>query len=267
MNFSAITSKQRIAAAMQHRPVDRVPVMCQLSIGHYLLNTDVSPVELWFTSEGFARALLLLQRRYRFDGILINLLGTDPDWKRFVARIETSPDGSQRVFFKNGDLAWCPADDNVQYFPAGGRHYPTLAEIDPELIYYDDPHSLGGLKYPYYFGLEPYRADPADYWPPYIFRTIDMVVAEVGSTVSIHGEIFSPWTQFMELLGYQECRWLPYMMTRPRYMPFWSGTLRGAADLGIRQAKRECGCGADFLRFCRRRFYLPKALRRICASV
>jgi uroporphyrinogen-III decarboxylase len=232
-----MTSKQRIAAAMQHRPVDRVPVMCQLSIGHYLLNTDVAPVELWFTSEGFARALVLLQRRYRFDGILINLLGTDPDWKRFVSRIETSPDGSQRVFFKNGDWAWCPADDNVQYFPAGGRRYPTLEEIDPELLYYDDPHSLGGLKYPYYFGLEPYRADPADYWPPYIFRTIDMVVAEVGSTVSIHGEIFSPWTQFMELLGYQNA--LVALYDDPaKVHAILERYAEGAADLGIRQAKR-----------------------------
>ena len=63
---------------MQHTPVDRVPVMCQLSVGHYLLNTHVTPVDLWFTSEGFAEALVTLQRRYRFDGILINLLGTDP---------------------------------------------------------------------------------------------------------------------------------------------------------------------------------------------
>src|SRR3972149_1381206 len=70
----AMTGKERILAAMRKEPVDRVPVMCQLAIGHYLLNTDVTPAELWFTSEGFARALVTLQQRYRFDGILINLL-------------------------------------------------------------------------------------------------------------------------------------------------------------------------------------------------
>ena len=53
-----MNGKQRIHAAMRHEPVDRVPVMCQLAIGHYLLNTDVAPAELWFTSEGFARALV-----------------------------------------------------------------------------------------------------------------------------------------------------------------------------------------------------------------
>ena len=33
-----MTGKRRIAAAMRHEPVDRVPVMCQLAIGHYLLD-------------------------------------------------------------------------------------------------------------------------------------------------------------------------------------------------------------------------------------
>ncbi len=73
---------------MRHAPVDRVPVMCQLSVGHYLLNTEISPADLWFTSEGFADALVTLQRRYHFDGILINLLGTDPQWRKDVCRID-----------------------------------------------------------------------------------------------------------------------------------------------------------------------------------
>ena len=74
-----MNSKQRIHAAMRHQPVDRVPVTCQLALGHYLVNTDVTPSEIWYTSEGFARALVTLQRRYSFDGILLNLLGCDPD--------------------------------------------------------------------------------------------------------------------------------------------------------------------------------------------
>ena len=55
-----MNGKQRIRAAMRHEPVDRVPVMCQLAIGHYLLNTGITPAELWFTSEGFARALVTI---------------------------------------------------------------------------------------------------------------------------------------------------------------------------------------------------------------
>lgn len=237
MHMLPMTSKERMRAAMRHQPVDRVPVMCQLSIGHYLLNTKIPPAELWFTSEGFAEALITLRERYRFDGILINLLGTDPEWKRFVDKIETAADGSQTVYFKNGDRAWCPADDNVQYYPASGRRRPTIEEVDPELIYYDDPHALGGLKYPYYFGLEPYRPDPHDYWPPYIFRTIDMVLAAVGERVSVHSEIFSPWTQYMELFGYQQA--LLYLYDDPaKVHAILDRYAEGSADLGIRQAQR-----------------------------
>ena len=71
-----MNGKERIRKAMLHEPVDRVPVMCQLSIGHYLLNTDIKPSDLWYTSEGFAKAAISLQKRYGFDGILLNLLGT-----------------------------------------------------------------------------------------------------------------------------------------------------------------------------------------------
>ena len=231
-----MNGKERMHAAMRHEPVDRVPVMCQLAIGHYLLNTDVTPVELWYTSEGFARALITLQQRYRFDGILINLLGTDPDWMRQVERIDTADDGSQTVRFINGDTGRCPADDNVHHLPPGGRRKPAIDEVDPARVYYDDPHGLGGLKYPFYFGLEPYEADPTDYWPDYIFRTIDLVVGEVGETVSVHSEIFSPWTQLMELFGYEQG--LMCLMDEPeKVQAILAAYTKGTADLGVRQAR------------------------------
>ena len=231
-----MNSKERVRAAMRRQPVVRVPVMCQLAIGHYLLQTGVAPADLWFTSEGFARALIELARRYRFDGILINLPGRDPDWRRFVDRIETAADGSQTVYFTCGDHARCPADDNVQHFRAGNPRRPTIDEVDPGRIYYDDPHALGGLKYPYYFGLEAYQPDPARYWPESMFRTIDLVVAEVGRTVSVHGEIFSPFTQLMELFGYGQA--LMYLLDEPdRCHAILAAYSQGAADLGAEQAR------------------------------
>ena len=208
-----MTGRQRIRAAMRHEAVDRVPVMCQLAIGHYLLQTGIAPADLWFTSEGFARAAVSLAQRYRFDGILINLPGRDPDWMRDVERIETAPDGSQTVFFIGGDQARCPADDNVQHFRAGNPPRPTIDQVEPARLYYDDPHALGGLKYPYYFGLKPYEPDRANYWPDYMFRTIDLVRAEAGDMVSVQGEIFSPFTQLMELFGYSQA--LMYLIDEP----------------------------------------------------
>ncbi|NUQ61202.1 MAG: hypothetical protein HUU20_01870 [Pirellulales bacterium] len=230
-----MNGRERIRAAMRHEPVDRVPVMCQLAIGHYLLNTDVAPVDLWFTSEGFARAVLTLARRYRFDGILLNLLGNVPDWMRYVNRIETAADGSQTVYFHNGDSARCPADDNVHHVPADRRRKPTIDEVDPERIFYDDPHGLGGLKYPFYFGLDPYEPDKADYWPEYLFRTINLVRRE-AEDLSVHGEIFSPWTQLLELFGYENA--LMYLIDEPdKCRAILAAYTEGAADLGVRQAR------------------------------
>jgi uroporphyrinogen-III decarboxylase len=222
---------------MQHAPVDRVPVMCQLSVGHYLLNTRVAPADLWFTSEGFAEALVTLQRRYRFDGILINLLGTDPAWRTHVRCIETSADGSQIVRYGNGDTAQCPADDNVHHFSVQDPRRPTLQEVDPEKIYYDDPHGPGGLKYPFYFGLDPYQADRENYWPDYLFRTIDLVLAEVAGEVSVHSEVFSPWTQLMELFGYEQA--LMYMLDdSAKIHAILQAYTWGTIDLACRQARR-----------------------------
>ncbi len=231
-----MTGKERIRAAMAHEPVDRVPVMCQLALGHYLLNTDVEPAELWFTSEGYARAAIELQRRYRFDGILINLPGRDSNWRDYVDRIETAEDGSQTVYYCNGDVARCPADDNVQHFRAEGDRRPTLDDVDPSKLYYDDPHCLGGLKYPFYFGLEPYEPNRQDYWPDYWFRTIELIQAEVGETVSVHAEIFSPWTQLMELFGYEQA--LMCVLDDPQKChKILAAYTEGAADLGVRQAQ------------------------------
>ncbi len=232
-----MNGQQRILRAMRHEPVDRVPVMCQLAIGHYLLHTDVTPVDLWFTSEGFARASVALARRYEFDGILINLPGRDPDWMRSVKRIETNVDGGQSVYFTNGDVARCPADDNVQHVPRQGIRRPTIEEVDPDKVYYDDPHCLGGLKYPFYFGLEPYEADRSRWWPEYMLRTIDLVLGEVGRELSVHGEIFSPFTQLMELFGYEQG--LMYLLDEPdRSRAILAAYAEGTADLGVRQARR-----------------------------
>lgn len=229
--------RERVRAAMRHQPVDRVPVMCQLSLGHYLLNTTIPPARLWFTSEGFAEALVTLQRRYQFDGILINLLGTDPQWEREVRQIETLPDGSQVVHYRNGDQARCPADDNVHHFPVAGDRRPTLEEVDPDRVYYDDPHGVGGWKYPFYFGLEPYTPDRANYWPEYLFRTIDLVLADVAGQVSVHSEVFSPWTQLMELFGYEQA--LMYMLDDPgKIHAILAAYTEGTTDLACRQAQR-----------------------------
>lgn len=72
-----MTGRARMDVAMRLGTPDRVPVMCQLALGHYFLQAGLDPIEIWHSTEGFAEALVRLQRRYRFDGILVNLPGRD----------------------------------------------------------------------------------------------------------------------------------------------------------------------------------------------
>ncbi|HVP40083.1 MAG TPA: hypothetical protein VMS93_12975, partial [Candidatus Saccharimonadales bacterium] len=79
-----MNSRERMRVAMGLGEPDRVPVMCQLALGHYFLHGGSDAVEIWHSSEAFGEALLLLQGRYGFDGILVNLPGRDPEWSRAV---------------------------------------------------------------------------------------------------------------------------------------------------------------------------------------
>ena len=60
---------------MEHKKPDRIPVMCQLALGHYFLNCSQNPSEIWFDSETLAQVLVQIQKEYNFDGILVNIPG------------------------------------------------------------------------------------------------------------------------------------------------------------------------------------------------
>ena len=200
-----MNGRERIALAMQHKTPDRVPVMCQLAIGHYFLNTDLKPHEIWFTSEGFAEALVTLQRRYRFDGILINLPGRPENLLDDVVSIEETRDG-ELLTWANGDKTLIPWDDNAQHYMADGSDLPRFDFMSmgvEELDRLDD--FTGYLWNTYHIPWLPGKKDkgPLTEVPDYFFRTIDLVREKTGGEVSVHGEVFSPFTHFMELIGYE----------------------------------------------------------------
>jgi uroporphyrinogen-III decarboxylase len=198
-----MNSRERMDVAMRLGAPDRVPVMCQLALGHYFLQSGLDAIDVWHSTDAFAEALIRLQQRYGFDGILINLPGRDPGWRAQVVRIEER-DGERLVTWRNGWHTVAPPDDNPHVFqPDGTRFFPTFDEIDPEALFYVEPHDLSGVTYPYSWGFDgaPAQAGP-DFFPPWHYDTIRRVVARVEGEVSVHGEIFSPFSQFMELLDY-----------------------------------------------------------------
>lgn len=194
-----------MALAMRHQLPDRVPVMCQLALGHYFLNTGLPPHRIWFTSEGFAEALVKLQRRYRFDGILINLPGRPENILDEIVSIEETADG-ERLTWANGDVTLVPWDENPQHMPADPTR-PQRAdfeEINPDqLDFIDDLVGYTWNTYHVPWLAQKATRGPLTEAPGYFLRTIDLVKNMVGGEVSVHGEVFSPFTHYMELFGYE----------------------------------------------------------------
>jgi uroporphyrinogen-III decarboxylase len=200
-----MNSRERMAIAMGKKTPDRVPVMCQLSLGHYFLNTDQSYVDIWHDSESFAQALVQLQQRYGFDGILINLPGRDPNWRRFVESIEDRGPEEKVIHWKGGLFTVAPHDDNPHvYIEEDVRSFPMFEEIDPDQLFYMDPHDISGINYPYSWGFDgvPAPVGGEDFFPPWQFDTLKRVKELTRGEVSVHEEFFSPFSQFMEMLDY-----------------------------------------------------------------
>jgi len=189
---------------MRHEMADRVPVFCQLALGHYFLNAGLPPHRIWFTSEGFAEALVKLQRRYRFDGLLINLPGRPPDLLAQLRRVEKTPDG-ERLHWKNGETSFIPEDDNPRHYsPDGGpTRRADFATIDPDKL--QGIENLSGywwntIHVAWLDGAAPGLVTEV---PDYFLHTIRAVQTATQGAVSVNGEVFSPFTHFMELFGYE----------------------------------------------------------------
>ena len=202
-----MSSKDRMRRAMSHQPPDRVPVMCQLALGHYFLHCDAAPSDIWFDSETFAKALVELQRRYRFDGILVNLPGRPPDW-RTKAESCRKDQGKEYIHWRSGLGTVFPPDDNPQTFlPDGGR----LPRADYTSVDLHDPavQRLPGYLWNIWhlpelwdIDREADLSDPAAY--PAWFTAALAAVPHLVSGVSVHVEVFSPFTHLMELFGYEQ---------------------------------------------------------------
>lgn len=254
-----------MARAMRLEAADRVPVMCQLALGHYFLNCGIPEIEIWHSTAGFGEALIQLQRRYRFDGILVNLPGRDPDWRGYVRRIEARA-ADKVIHWRNGCYTVCPPDDNPHVYRADGtRNSVAFEQVDPDVLYYVEPHDLSGPDYPFSWGFSGVIAGRGSFFPPWQFDTIDYVVRRVGHDVSVHGEVFSPFSQLLELIGYTSA--LLALADDPGKVEACLNSLaEGAVALGCGQAAHgvhailisSAFAGAGFIsREHYRRFVLP----------
>ena len=232
-------SRTRMALAMRQQIPDRVPVMCQLALGHYFLHTDIPPHKIWFTSEGFAEVLIALQQRYRFDGIVVNLPGRPPDLLAQVVSVEKTRQG-ERLTWDNGEVTVVPWDDNPHHRMADGAAPPRadFATLDPDnLAGLDDliGYTWGVYHVPRLAGKT--RQGLLTQVPPYFLRTIDLIKGRVGDAVSVHGEVFSPFTHFMELFDYENA--LVHLLTgREKAHALLDRLTEAATVWAVAQARR-----------------------------
>lgn len=217
---------------------DRVPVFCQLAIGHYFLASGISPFDFWFRSEACAEALVNLQRRYDFDGILVNLPGRPLDFERHLDRVERRDDEREtRIWWSNGNYTRVPDDDNPHYFQHNGeRYFPSFEEVDPDTLWYVEPWDLTDITYPYTWGFDEEPRPFDDFFPSYQEDILRSVREKIGDSVSLHSEIFSPFSQFLELLNYEAA--LMALLDDPaKSHAILDRLTLGAIDLGKRQAR------------------------------
>jgi hypothetical protein len=205
--------RERELLAMRHIEPDRVPVQCQLTMGHFMVNTPGEPHEVWFDTEVFADALVTLARRYNFDGFLVLLGPGRPEnyLEENVVSREDEEDGYW-LTWKNGDRTWFVWDDFPHHFPADETK-PQRANFetfdpDKDMDYVDDylgylwnvRHHVYELPGKGHKGL----ITTADGFPDYYSRMWDCIKAKGVDDLALHASIYSPLTHYFELFGYEE---------------------------------------------------------------
>jgi hypothetical protein len=197
-----MNSKKRTALAMEHQKPDRVPVMC-----HYFLHCGCNPSEIWFNSETLAEVLVELQKEYNFDGILLNIPGRPPNWKDNLNSYKKIGN-NEHLQWKSGLETVFPPDDNPQTYQPEQK---PLERANYNNVDIDDPatYRLSGYVWNTWHAPELWDIKPeadlceATAYPEWFTGTLEKA-QQIAPNISIHTEVFSPFTHLMELFGYEQ---------------------------------------------------------------
>ncbi len=223
-----MTPKERVQIAMEGGIPPRVPLMCQMSIGHMLLQLGVSPIEFWHDAHVFADGLVRLREIYDFDGVLVSLYGHDPDWHCTMTKRSKSPEG-ETVTWKDGRVLLYLFDDLPQ--PLTEDPKLDISEVRDE----DLPADLTYIPVSQNLRF----AIHSDHK----FDVFHLIRERIGERYSLHSEITSPFDYLLDLLGPQAG--LLALVTEKERV---HNILRHFTKLVKNLAREMCGVGVDAIK-------------------
>lgn len=183
-----MNGKERIEAVMRGVLPDRVPVMCQLSLGHVIKNSGVSPSDFYIDYNNVCvDTNISLAAEYGFDGFIMEKPGVDPKYLRSrVDHIADKSDG-QLITWKNGDKTFCPLNDYPIEIPKTAPEKKDLFDITSDELMHNDAY------------LKDFDDLPDHYMDPYI-KALELA----GDVMSIHGYFVSPLSLFIYKFGIED---------------------------------------------------------------
>jgi hypothetical protein len=221
-----LTSKERIKFAMNLQKPDRVPLMCQFSIGSMLHHLQPNPVEFWYDKNVYAEGLVELCRRFKFDGILVSLHGHSDKWKKDLISYELIEEGNYKLTYPNKTEIHTLTDLPLVSFKQE-KVKKSIEDIDIEL---DIPNEINYIPVSHnlYFDLDKEG----------LFDIFDILHSKVGDSVSIHGEITSPFDYFLDLLGYENGL-IALIMEPEKSASIIAKYTKGIRDLAVKMCDKQ----------------------------
>jgi uroporphyrinogen-III decarboxylase len=186
-----LTSKERINYAMNLQKPDRVPLMCQFSIGSMMHQLQADPVGFWYDKNVFADGLVELCKNFKFDGILVSLHGHSDNWKDKLLNSEHIDNENIKLTFEDRSELHSLKELPLITFNEK-KATLNIEEIDVEK---DIPSVIDYI--PVSINLH-FKLNTNN-----LFDIFDVIYQKVGEEYSIHGEITSPFDYLLDLLGYE----------------------------------------------------------------
>lgn len=174
-----MNSKQRMKAVMAGEKPDRVPLMCQFSLGYLAQHSQMDLIDFWYTPHGLAESYIRAAERYHFDGILVSITGRDPEERNAIQKVQEISDGSKLVTLRSGKQYVIPYND----FP-----YPLEAEQNNRPSDLEDI-SAGDIHLPM----------TKEELPSYAFNILEEILERKKDELSIHGEVGTAFEQYLGL--------------------------------------------------------------------